>query len=124
MGRMARTATPGSVLVSRIRIRPASSSITNIQSNMQPDCPTLENLLALIADKICCGPETIQPTDSFWELGIDSLDHVQLISECEELFEIDIPDGEAAACRSVLDLHAAILRAQDYALPKPLNLAV
>lgn len=37
------------------------------------------------------------------DLGLDSLDEVELVMACEKEFDIDIPDAEAAELRTVGD---------------------
>ena len=76
------------------------------------DSPTLTNLIALLADYACVPPETSQFTDTLADIGLDSLDHVQLIQEIEEQFEIEIPAEDAAHLTTVAALHDAIQQAQ------------
>jgi acyl carrier protein len=71
--------------------------------------PSLENLITLIADVLVCDPSDITQHQSFADLGIDSLDHIQLIGEIEEHFEIEITDEEALAATSVDGLYHIIL---------------
>lgn len=71
---------------------------------------TLQNLVALLADYACVPAESIGFTDSLADHGIDSLDHVQLILEIEEQFDIDLP--ESADLTTVAALHDAIQQAQ------------
>lgn len=73
--------------------------------------PTLENLKALIADIICMEAADINPPDTFAALGFDSLDHAQLINECEDHFEIEISDEDAIQCLTVSTLYDVITRA-------------
>lgn len=73
--------------------------------------PTLENLRSLIADIVCAEADDINPTDTFTALGFDSLDHAQLINECEDHFEIEITDADAIQCLTVATLYDVITRA-------------
>jgi acyl carrier protein len=74
--------------------------------------PTLENLKAIIADMLVIDPDTINPLDSFQSMDIDSLDLTELIMECEEQFDIEIPDEDAGKIKTVAGLYGAILTAQ------------
>lgn len=73
-----------------------------------PD-PTLENLIALVADHAVIPASDITPESAFGSLGFDSLDHIKLIVDVEDLFNIEIPEKTAVQCHSVADLHQAIL---------------
>ena len=75
------------------------------------DSPTLTKLIALLADYACVPPESINFTDALADIGLDSLDHVQLIQEIEEQFEIEIPAEDAAHLTTVAAIHDAILAA-------------
>ena len=81
--------------------------------------PTLANLLALLDDFLVVSPGTAKPSDTFAKLAVDSLDHIQLITQVEDLFEVEIPDPEAEACNSVMSLYHAILTAQNRISPPP-----
>lgn len=78
---------------------------------------TLINLKAIIADNICCEPAEIGLLQTLKEdLSIDSLDFQELIMECEDRFEITIPEEDAAGVRTVAGLYDTILRAQGITL--------
>jgi acyl carrier protein len=48
--------------------------------------------------------ETIKGHDNFTsDLGLDSLDKVEIVMELEEVFNIEIPDDEAEKCHNVND---------------------
>jgi acyl carrier protein len=55
-------------------------------------------------------PGTVQPTSSFAELGIDSLDGVNILFALEEEFKIDIPDAVAQNMRSVAQVVDSLTR--------------
>lgn len=74
--------------------------------------PTLQNLIALLADFACVPEDSIGFTDPLADIGIDSLDHVQLIQEIEDQFKIDLPPEHAADLTTVAALHDAIQAAQ------------
>ena len=71
--------------------------------------PTLQNLIALIADILVCDPAEISQHQSFQDLDFDSLDHIQIIHEIEDHFEIVVTDEEAIAATSVDNLYQLIL---------------
>jgi acyl carrier protein len=56
-------------------------------------------------------PGTVKPTATFAELGIDSLDGVNILFALEEEFDIDIPDGVAQNMRSVAQVVDSLSRA-------------
>jgi acyl carrier protein len=71
----------------------------------------LENLISLIAEHTVLEPSYVTPEKTFAELGFDSLGHIQLITECEDIFKVEIPEESANAALTVAELHAAILAA-------------
>lgn len=73
--------------------------------------PTLTNLLSIIADQVSAETEEITPSNTFAELGFDSLDHMDLLMECEDQFNVEFSDEEAAKLLTVQDLYNAITRA-------------
>lgn len=73
--------------------------------------PTLENLIALVADHAVIDASEITPESAFGSLGFDSLDHTNLIIGVEDLFCIEIPETTAIECRTVGELYQAILAA-------------
>ena len=72
----------------------------------------------LIADRIGCGKEEITEESRFDELGIDSLDTVELIMAFEEAFGGAIPEEES---RDLTTVGAVIdyLKAKGYGEKKP-----
>lgn len=68
-------------------------------------------LQEIIADYLCINPSEASRSNSFNDLGMDSLDLTQLIIACETHWNIEIPESEAIACKTVANLHDAILRA-------------
>lgn len=79
--------------------------------------PTLENLIALLADYACVPEDSIMFEEPLAAIGIDSLDHVQIIQEVEELFEIDLPPETAADLTTVAALYEAIHQAESLKHP-------
>ena len=57
--------------------------------------------MSLIAGVKRIPREQVSLDSSFEELGMDSLDNMNLLFEVESAFNIDIPDEEARAIRSV-----------------------
>jgi len=59
---------------------------------------------SIIGEQLGVGENEIHPESSFIEdLGADSLDIVELVMAMEEVFDIEIPDDDAAAITSVKD---------------------
>ncbi|HYX67902.1 MAG TPA: phosphopantetheine-binding protein [Terriglobales bacterium] len=65
-----------------------------------PD-PLAEKVMALIAAVKRIPPEQVSLDKTFEELGMDSLDNMNLLFEVESTFNISIPDEEARAIRNV-----------------------
>ena len=61
----------------------------------------IERVIAVIASTQRMPPEKITIDSTFEELGIDSLDGVNILFGVEEEFNINIPDEEAQQIRSV-----------------------
>jgi acyl carrier protein len=55
-------------------------------------------------------PGTVKPDSTFAELGIDSLDGVNILFALEQEFKIDIPDSIAQNMRSVRQVVDALTR--------------
>jgi acyl carrier protein len=55
-------------------------------------------------------PGTVKPDSTFAELGIDSLDGVNILFALEQEFKIDIPDSIAQNMRSVHQVVDALTR--------------
>lgn len=74
-------------------------------------CPRCGALLIVVCDQLGVDKEKITPATSFVnDLGVDSLDTVELVMELEEEFDINIPDDEAEKIQTVADAIRAILR--------------
>jgi acyl carrier protein len=52
----------------------------------------LQKVVSIIASVKSIAPETIRPDSSLDELGMDSLDKINMLFELEGEFNIDIPD--------------------------------
>lgn len=73
---------------------------------------SLTNLISLLAAYACVPPDSIGCTDSLADIGLDSLDHAQLLLEIGEHFEIDLPEEQACELTTIAALHDAIQQAQ------------
>jgi acyl carrier protein len=60
-----------------------------------------EKVLDLIADTKRIPREQVSPTSTFEELGLDSLDAINLVFEVESTFNISVPDSVANSMTSV-----------------------
>ena len=75
--------------------------------------PNVEDqIIHLIAASRSIDPTTLTPATSFEELGIDSLDKINLSFEVEELFKIEIPDASLNSLRTIGDVIAGVERLQ------------
>jgi acyl carrier protein len=72
--------------------------------------PTLENLIALLADYACVPEESIVLEAPLTDIGLDSLDHVKLLLEIEEHFQVELPET-AFDLTTAQSLYQAILAA-------------
>jgi len=61
-----------------------------------------EKVTAMLVDKLSIEASQITPTANFIkDLGIDSLDYIELIMEFEQAFDIRIPDTEGEQLKTV-----------------------
>jgi acyl carrier protein len=67
-----------------------------------------ERVRKVIAKHMRVPPETITPESTFAELGIDSLDGVNLLFEIEDEFDISIEDEQARSISSIPEMVAGI----------------
>ena len=73
-------------------------------------------VIEIIAREQHLDPESIKLDSSFQELGIDSLDGVNILFALEEEFKIDIPDSVAQnmkGVRQVVDSLTRVLEGRD-----------
>jgi acyl carrier protein len=74
-----------------------------------PEVDSLEQkVIELIAQKKRVPPESITLDSTFLELGIDSLDGMDLLFTFEETFKLSIPDEVAQQMRSVRQITEAL----------------
>ena len=84
-----------------------------------PELDSLEQkVIELIAQKKKLAPESITLDSTFVELGIDSLDGMDLLFTFEETFKLSIPDDVAQQMKNVRQVTEA-LRAALAANPQP-----
>ncbi|MBM3774162.1 MAG: acyl carrier protein [Acidobacteria bacterium] len=61
----------------------------------------IERVISVIAETQRLGKEKVSLDSSFEELGMDSMDGVNVLFALENEFDINIPDEEARAVRTV-----------------------
>jgi acyl carrier protein len=84
-----------------------------------PELDSLDQqVIELIAQKKHLPPESVTLDSTFVELGIDSLDGMDLLFTFEETFKLSIPDEVAQQMKSVRQVTEA-LRAALAANPQP-----
>ncbi len=72
-------------------------------------------VIGIVAAVKQVSPETVRPDSTFEQLGIDSLDRINILFELENEFDIDVPDDEARSINSVqgiIDRLGAYLQAR------------
>lgn len=68
---------------------------------------TAERVIRVIAATQHYGAEkaaSMTPTSTFEELGIDSLDGIQIVFALENEFDVSIPDDAAKSIRGIADI--------------------
>jgi acyl carrier protein len=70
----------------------------------------LKRTIAQIAEVKRIPEEGIKPESTLQELGMDSLDAMNLLFALEEEFDVSIPDTEAHAIRTVRDASDGVRR--------------
>lgn len=65
---------------------------------------TLQRIINLIVQELKIEPNDVRVNASFQDLGVDSLDMVQIIMKCEELFGLEIPDDVAEKFHTINDV--------------------
>ncbi len=71
---------------------------------------TEEKVIEIITREQHLAPGVVKPESTFAELGIDSLDGVNILFAVEQEFKIDIPDSIAQNMRSVGQVVDALTR--------------
>jgi len=68
----------------------------------------IERVLKVIAASKRIPLETVTIDSEFQQLGIDSMDAVEILFALENEFDITIPDEDARAVRSIRDMAAGV----------------
>jgi acyl carrier protein len=69
-----------------------------------PDDDLTQRVLRVIAETQRKDPSQVKADTSFEELGIDSMDGVNIVFALENEFDINIPDEEVKSIRSIPDM--------------------
>ena len=70
---------------------------------------TTSRLIALAAKKFKVSPETLSPEQDFFDaLGIDSVQALELLSELEIEFDVEVPDYELQGVKTFAALAEVI----------------
>ncbi len=70
-----------------------------------------ERIYALVAEQLGVDPGDMTPSaDILEDLGADSLDVVEMVMAIEETFDIEIPDEDAEALRTLGDIQNYITK--------------
>lgn len=63
----------------------------------------------VVADKLCCFIDEVEDDSKLRnDLGMDSIDAIELIMEFERIFNIQIPDSEAENIEKLSDIYVCI----------------
>ncbi len=72
-----------------------------------------DKVIEIITREQHLAPGVVKPESTFAELGIDSLDGVNILFALEQEFKIDIPDSVAQNMRSVSQVVDALTRVME-----------
>jgi acyl carrier protein len=72
-----------------------------------------DKVIEIITREQHLAPGVVKPESTFTELGIDSLDGVNILFALEQEFKIDIPDSVAQNMRSVSQVVDALTRVME-----------
>jgi acyl carrier protein len=75
-----------------------------------PDDELTQRVLRIIAETQRKDPSQVAIDSSFEELGIDSMDGVNIVFALENEFDINVPDEEVKNIRSVRDMVEGVRR--------------
>ena len=71
-----------------------------------------QEIIEMVAKAKSLDPAAVTPASNFDDLGIDSLDKINLTFEIEDRFHIAIPDDSLGSLRTVGDVIAGVARLQ------------
>ena len=71
-----------------------------------------QEIIDLVASEKSLDPSTITPASNFDDLGIDSLDKINLTFKIEDKYRISIPDDSLNSLRTVGDVISGVARLQ------------
>src|SRR5580704_5632229 len=81
-----------------------------ISSDLINDEELTRRILRIIAETQRKDPAQVTIDSSFEELGIDSMDGVNIVFALENEFDINVPDEEVKSIRNVRDMVDGVLR--------------
>ena len=61
-------------------------------------------VIAIVAEVKKLNAASVRPESTFEQLGIDSLDTINILYELENAFDVEIPDDEARGVKSIQDI--------------------
>lgn len=71
----------------------------------------IKHIISIIGEVMCIDPEQIKVADNLKELGMDSLDVVEVAIKIENEFDIKLMDDDLEGCKTVQDIiNLAMLR--------------
>jgi acyl carrier protein len=90
------------------------------------DHPSEEQILAIVIEKVAeqksIDASEISIDSKFEDLGVDSLDAMEILFELEEELDVDIPDTAARSMRTMSDVVEGLgklVRGEEIVLPDP-----
>jgi acyl carrier protein len=84
--------------------------IPNAVPGTEPEDDLTPRILRIIAETQRKDPSQVTIDSSFEELGIDSMDGVNIVFALENEFNINVPDDEVKNIRSVRDMVEGVRR--------------
>ena len=71
----------------------------------------VERVRGLVSEQLGLSPSELTPDSSILDdLGADSLDVVEMVMAIEEVFDIEVPDEDAEAMRTIGDVENYVSR--------------
>ena len=84
-------------------VDPALAPAVGPTPRVPGDC-NLENLISIVEDLTCIARADLTAETEFTDLDMDSLDLTNLIAQCDENFDISIPDKAVSECKTIGNL--------------------